>query len=148
MIRTISNILWHIPFLGFINAAIAFLIGSLLVITVVAAPIGLGLIQYARFLMGPFTNRMVHRSLRPDDDPNLLWSTYGLIIKILYIPIIGVPLTILTLIQIFGLICSIVGIPMAIVLFKSLGTYLNPVDKVCMNVFEANYREAERNFKN
>ena len=119
----------------------------MLVLTVVAAPIGLGLIQYARFLMGPFSNRMVHRSLRPGDDPNILWTTYGFIIKLIYIPIIGLPLTILTTIQIIGLICSIVGIPMAIILFKSLGTYLNPVDKVCMNVDEANYREAERNFK-
>lgn len=145
--RMIANILWHIPFLGFINAAISFVIGSVLVLTVVAAPIGLGLIQYARFLMGPFSNRMVHRSLRPGDDPNILWTTYGFIIKLIYIPIIGLPLTILTTIQIIGLICSIVGIPMAIILFKSLGTYLNPVDKVCMNVDEANYREAERNFK-
>ena len=134
--RMIANILWHIPFLGFINAAISFVIGSVLVLTVVAAPIGLGLIQYARFLMGPFSNRMVHRSLRPGDDPNILWTTYGFIIKLIYIPIIGLPLTILTTIQIIGLIC-----------FKSLGTYLNPVDKVCMNVDEANYREAERNFK-
>ena len=132
--RTIANIIWHIPFLGFLNAAISFVIGTVLVLTVVAAPIGLGLIQYARFLMGPFTNRMVDRSLRPDDDPNLLWKTYGFLIKIIYVPFIGLPLTIVTLVQIIGLICSVVGIPMAIILFKSLGTYLQPVDKVCMSV--------------
>ncbi len=142
--RTIANIIWHIPFLGFLNAAISFVIGTVLVLTVVAAPIGLGLIQYARFLMGPFTNRMVDRSLRPDDDPNLLWTTYGFLIKIIYVPFIGLPLTIVTLFQIIGLICSVVGIPMAIILFKSLGTYLQPVDKVCMSVDMAERLEAER----
>jgi hypothetical protein len=37
------------PFMGFLTAAVTFLIGGLLVITVIGAPIGLGLIQLSKF---------------------------------------------------------------------------------------------------
>jgi len=33
-----------------------------------------------------------------------------------------------------GLFITIVGIPVAIVLAKSLGTYYNPVNKVCVSI--------------
>jgi len=42
--RTLGNILWHVPFLGFLSALGTFIIGGLLTITVVGAPIGLGLL--------------------------------------------------------------------------------------------------------
>ena len=38
--KTLGNILWHFPFFGFISAILVFLLGGLLTITVVAAPIG------------------------------------------------------------------------------------------------------------
>ena len=53
--RTLGNIIWNIPFLGFVTAALVFLIGLLFVVTIIAAPIGLGLIQSstsARVLIG------------------------------------------------------------------------------------------------
>lgn len=59
--RTLGNILWHFPFLGFISAFFTFLAGLFLTITIIAAPIGLGLIQYARFLMLPFSSVMVSK---------------------------------------------------------------------------------------
>lgn len=66
-------------------------------------------------------------------DQNKLWLAYGLIIRIIYFPI-GLILAIVTLCQIVGLFFSIVGIPVAIVLAKSLATYFNPVNKVCVPV--------------
>ena len=44
--KTLGNILWHIPFLEFLSALGAFLLGGLLVITVIGAPIGINLIQF------------------------------------------------------------------------------------------------------
>ncbi len=41
-------------------------------------------------------------------------------------------LAVLTVLQIVGLFISIVGIPVALVLSKFLGTFFNPVDKVCV----------------
>lgn len=128
--RTLANILWHIPFLGFLSALFSFLLGSLLVITVIAAPIGLGLIQYSKFLMAPFSYSMVSRS-ELELPSNPLWASYSFIVKIIYLPF-GIILCITQMIQIIGLCITIVGIPMAIILAKSLSTYLQPVGKVCV----------------
>lgn len=128
--RTLANIIWHIPFLGFITAFWAFIIGGMLTLTIVAAPIGLGLMQLARFLLTPFSMQMVSRGSL-NQKQNLLWKAYGFIVRILYFPI-GLILAIITVCQIVGLFMSIVGIPVAIVLAKSLGTYFNPVNKACV----------------
>jgi len=128
--RTLGNILWHIPFLGFLSALVTFLIGGLLVITVIGAPIGLGLVQLSRFLLSPFSSAMISKKDLMKDQ-NKLWQTFGLIVRIIYFPF-GLILAIVTIFQIAGLFITIIGIPVALVLARSLGTYFNPVDKVCV----------------
>jgi uncharacterized membrane protein YccF (DUF307 family) len=131
-LRTLGNIIWHIPFLGFISAFCTFLIGGLLVITVVGSPIGLGLIQLSRFLLTPFSMSMISkRDLKADQ--NKLWLAFGFLIRIIYFPF-GLVLSVITVFQIAGLFLSVVGIPVALVLAKSLGTYFNPVNKVCVPI--------------
>jgi len=73
--RTLGNIIWHIPFLGFLSALGTFLLGGLLVITVFGAPIGLGLIQLSKFLLAPFSNSMVSGS-ELNQDQNALWKSF------------------------------------------------------------------------
>ena len=130
--RTIANILWHIPFLGFLNALYALLLGFLLTVLVIPAPIGLGLIQYGKFLMFPFSTRMVPVS-ETGASRNPLWATYSFIIMIIYLPF-GLFAFIFGLMQCLCLAVTIVGLPLAYIVFKSLGTYLNPVGKVCVPV--------------
>lgn len=130
--KTLGNILWHFPFLGFVNALLTFLLGGLLVITVIGAPIGLGLIQLSKFLLAPFSSSMVDKN-DLNIDQNTLWKSFGFIIRILYFPF-GLLLAILTIMEIAGLFVSIVGIPIAIVLAKSLSTFFNPVNKKCVPV--------------
>ncbi|HNT41575.1 MAG TPA: YccF domain-containing protein [Tenuifilaceae bacterium] len=129
--RTLGNILWHFPFLGFLTALGTFLIGGLLVITVIGSPLGLGLIQLSKFLLAPFSNAMVDKT-DLQADQNKAWKTYGIIVRILYFPI-GLFLVVVNIFQIAGLFISIVGIPVALVLAKSIGTYFNPVNKVCVS---------------
>jgi hypothetical protein len=57
--KTLCNILWHIPCCGFIGAIAVYLLGLILTATVVAAPIGLGLMQYGKFLFAPFGRAMI-----------------------------------------------------------------------------------------
>ena len=59
--RTLGNILWHFPFLGFVTATLYWLFGALLTLTVIAAPIGLGLMEYGKFLFFPFGHAMISR---------------------------------------------------------------------------------------
>ena len=132
--RTLGNIIWNIPFLGFVTAALVFLIGLLFVVTIIAAPIGLGLIQYSKFLLLPFSYDMVSKSeIDGDANKNILWQTYGFILKTVYVIFLGIPMVILSLVQIVCCFCSIIGIPVAIVMAKSLGTLLQPVGKVCVD---------------
>lgn len=129
--RTLGNILWHVPFLGFLNALATFLIGALFVITIIGAPIGFGLIQLSKFLLTPFSSGMINkRDMKIDQ--NKAWRTFGIIVRILYFPI-GLFLAVFTVFQIAGLFVTIIGIPVALVLAKSLGTFFNPVNKICVS---------------
>ncbi len=129
--RTLGNILWHVPFLGFLNAFVTFIIGGLFVITVVGAPIGLGLIQLSKFLLTPFSCGMINkRDINPNQ--NQAWKTFGTIVRILYFPF-GLILAAVTVLQVAALFITIVGIPVALVLAKSLGTFFNPVNKTCVS---------------
>lgn len=128
--RTLGNILWHFPFFGFVNAIIVYFFGLLLTITVVAAPIGLGLMEFGKFLFAPFSRVMVSKS-QLNTKQNKAWRAYCTVVMILYIPL-GVLLCAVTILQIAGLFITIVGIPIALVLAKSLGTYFNPVNKKCV----------------
>ena len=140
--RTLGNILWHFPFFGFVTAALCWLLGALLTVTIIAAPIGLGLMEFGKFLFVPFGNAMVSQSeLKPDDDP--LWKAWSFIVMILSLPF-GLVFLVLSVIQVFALCLSIVGIPVALVIAKSLGTILNPVNKRCVPAAVADELERRR----
>jgi uncharacterized membrane protein YccF (DUF307 family) len=129
--KTLGNILWHIPFLGFVNAILVYLLGLLLTATVIAAPIGLGLMEFGKFLFAPFGHAMVSKS-DLNIEQNKAWKTYSTIVMVLYFPI-GLLLCILAVFQVVGLFITLIGIPPALVVAKSLGTYLNPVNKKCVH---------------
>ena len=130
--RTLGNILWHIPFLGLLTALGTFLIGCVFVITIIGAPIGLGLIQLSKFLLTPFSSAMIDKK-DLNIDQNKLWLVYSFIVRIIYFPF-GLFLAITTVFQIASLFITIAGIPVALVLAKSLGTYFNPVNKTCVPI--------------
>lgn len=129
--RTLGNILWHFPFFGFVNAIVVYLFGLILTATVVAAPIGLGLMEFGKFLFAPFGHAMVSKS-ELNIKQNKAWKTYSTIVTIVYIPF-GILLSLLAVLQVAGLFITIIGIPIALVVAKSLGTYLNPVNKKCVH---------------
>ena len=64
-------------------------------------------------------------------DQNKLWQSFGIIVRILYFPF-GLILAVITIFQIAALFITIIGIPVALILAKSLGTYFNPVNKICV----------------
>jgi len=129
--KKLGNLLWHFPLFGFIIAFITFLTGGFFVITVIGAPIGLGLIQHSKFLLTPFSSRMISDSkLKKDKTP--FWKILSVIAFILYLPI-GIFASIITIIQIILLFISIIGIPIAVILSKSLSTYFNPINKICVS---------------
>lgn len=129
--KTLGNILWHFPFMGFLNAIFVYVIGLILTATVVAAPLGLGLMEFGKFLFSPFGHAMVSKDdLNIEQNPK--WKMYSTIIRVIYFPL-GLIFTIAAVFQVAFLFFTIVGIPVALVVAKSLGTYLNPVNKKCVH---------------
>jgi uncharacterized membrane protein YccF (DUF307 family) len=138
--RTLANVLWHFPFLGFVSAILVYVLGLVLTATVVAAPVGLGLLEYGKFLFVPFGRAMVNKS-EINVEQSQAWKTYSTLVMILYLPL-GIVLCLLAALQVVGLVISIIGIPAAIVVARSLGTFFNPVNKKC--VPQAVVEELER----
>lgn len=51
--RLLFNIVWWVLF-GWLVALIFYVLGTVLTLLVVTAPIGLGLMEYGKFLLAPF----------------------------------------------------------------------------------------------
>lgn len=138
--RTLGNVLWHFPFFGFVTAALYWLVGLLLTVLVITAPIGLGLMEFGKFLLAPFGRTMVSKAdLNVAQNP--VWKAYSTIIMLLYLPL-GIVLFMVSVIQVVVALVGIFTIPVALVIARSLGTILNPVNKVCVPVAVA--EELER----
>lgn len=129
--RTLLNILWHIPFLGFITALGTWIIGLLFVITIVGVPIGHGMFQLSKFLMAPFSREMISiKELGYDRGTGM--KVWGLIAGIIYLPF-GILVSAVMLVQAIGLAITIIGFPLAIVIVKQLSTVLYPINKQCVS---------------
>ena len=130
--RMLGNILWHFPFFGFVTALLTFLAGLIFTVLIIPSPIGLGLIQFSKFLLAPYSYSMISKAdLDVKEHP--LWKTFSIIIMVLYFPL-GLFFALCAAIQVGLLFVSILGIPAAIPIAKSLGVFLNPVRKVCVPV--------------
>ncbi|MFR8440251.1 MAG: YccF domain-containing protein [Campylobacter sp.] len=131
--RILGNIIWFFM-AGWILAILTYLSGLILTILVVTAPVGLGLMEYGKFLFLPFTHDMVRKKKGSITDAvHMTYQTYANIVKVIYIIVFGIWLFIGGIFTVIGQFITIIGIPCAIVLTKSLGTIFNPVDKICIS---------------
>lgn len=140
-LRLLGNVLWYFPFFGFVDAIFAFLWGLFFTATVVGAPIGLGLMEYGKFLLAPFGRAMVSKS-DLNIEQNKAWKAYSTLVMVLYFPV-GLILVMLAVVQIALLFVTIIGIPAALVIAKSLGTLINPVNKKCVPSAVADHLEKQ-----
>ena len=99
--------------------------------TVVAAPIGLGLIQFSKFLLAPFGQTMIRKSTLGVEQ-NKAWLAYSWLVTIIYFPF-GLLCAAAVALEVAALCLTIIGIPLAIIVAKCLGTYFNPVNKICVS---------------
>ena len=140
--RALGNVLWHFPFFGFVSATVTFLLGLLLTATVIAAPIGLGVMELGKFMFLPFGHALVKKSDLVESRSKA-WQTYSTVIMILYLPL-GLALSVVAALQVIGLCITVIGIPAGIVIAKSIGTYFNPVDKKCVSQAVADELERKK----
>lgn len=132
--RILLNILWHFPFFGFLFAIFYAVFGAIMCCTIILMPIGLGWLQFARFLLSPFSSAMVSRSdyeMITGKKQNEAYAAFSLVIRILYFPF-GCIAAVGMLFTIVGEFLTIIGIPCGLVWAKSFKTVFNPIGKVCV----------------
>ena len=130
--RLLFNIVWWVLF-GWLVALIFYVLGIVLALLVVTAPIGLGLMEYGKFLLAPFSTEMISEAKFQLDAENLAWKAYSGIVMIVYVLCAGIWLALGVALSAFAQAITIVGLPNAYVLAKSLGTVFNPVGKKCVS---------------
>ena len=59
--KVLGNVIWHIPYLGFLIALIYAICGVFWCISIIGIPVGLGLFQLSLFMLTPFHKRLVSR---------------------------------------------------------------------------------------
>lgn len=137
--KALGNLLWHIPFMGFVFAFVYCLYGALLCCTVILLPLGLGYFQIAKFMLAPFSNRMVSKK-------DLVWigredsgtgmKAFSLVVRILFFPF-GVFAALSAIGLVVAEFITILGIPSALVWAKLIPSIFNPINKVCVTAEEA-----------
>lgn len=130
--RTLLNIIWHFPFFGFLIALWYAIWGVLFCCTIILMPIGLGYLQFARFLLSPFSSAMVSKSdlaKLTGKRQNTAASAYSTVVRIVYFPF-GLLNAIGAILLIAAEFISLIGIPCGLVWAKGLSTIFNPVNKV------------------
>lgn len=65
-------------------------------------------------------------------EKTVVWIILSVIAFIIYLPI-GIFTSVIIIIQIILSCISIIGIPIAVILSKSLSTYFNPINKICVS---------------
>lgn len=134
--RTFGNIIWHFPFLGFLQS-LAYAIGGVFwCITIIGIPLGMGLFQLSLFTLSPFSKRLVSRhdlEMITGEKQEDVIKGWFFIVRILYFPL-GLLMAIATIFIIIAQFISIIGIPCGIVESKALATIFNPVNKKCVPI--------------
>ncbi len=147
--KVFLNILWYFPFFGFLLAIPTALGGLLLCLTVVGLPLGLGLLQIAKFLLAPHTRELVSQkdiSAAKGEDRNKLWVIFSTIVRILYFPV-GLFVAIAYIFDALFCFISIIGIPNGLVIVKLIPAVFNPVGKVCVGGAIARKIKADKDQK-
>lgn len=146
--RLLCNIVWWVLF-GWLIALVAYVVGLILTLLVVTSPVGLGLMEYGKFLFAPFSREMISKSrFELDKNENVAWKAYSKIVMILYVVLFGIWLVIALLFAAIANVFTIIGIPNAYIIVKSLGTAFNPVGKKCLSKYEADALKIEEANKN
>lgn len=139
----LGNLVWFI-FLGWWNSLLYLLFGVLFSITIIGIPIGKALFQYAKLMAFPFGKVIIKETdLKGKENVSAVRQIGGVIANIIWLPF-GVFLCITYMFAAVGLAITILGIPFAIVLFRSAIFLIWPVGAKVVSKEEANIARMER----
>ena len=113
--RILGNIIWHIPYCGWIVALVYALIGCLFCVTIVGIPLGMGLFQISSMMLAPFSRGVVNRSdieYVTEEKQSIFMKIWRIIIRILYFPF-GLFMAAQIILFVVVEFMTIIGIPCA-----------------------------------
>ena len=132
--RTLGNILWHFPCFGFLAALNYFILGTILTLTVVGTPLGIGFIKIAKYLLWPFGKVVVREGdyglKLSNSKPTQMSDAYKkfeFIFRILWFPF-GAFASASILFFAVACACTIINFPIALLLIEVAKVTWNPVN--------------------
>ena len=135
MLRVLGNIIWLI-FGGIELAIVWFLVGLLMMVTIIGIPWARACFSMARFVIWPFGSVAVDRAAYNGEE-DIGTGTLGLLGNILWLVLGGIWLAIGHLMAAVCTAITIIGIPFAIQHIKIAMMALMPVGKIIVTKEEA-----------
>jgi uncharacterized membrane protein YccF (DUF307 family) len=127
--RTLLNILWNVPGLGFVAAFFWVLAGCLMALTIIGLPWAKACFTLANYTLAPFGRELASRRDVTGRE-SLGTGGLGLIANIVWFLLAGWWLMVLHVVMACGLAITLIGIPFAWAHLKIAAAALAPVGKV------------------
>lgn len=145
--RILANILWLIPFLGILQTVLFFVLGVLLLIPIITIPYGLGLIQYSKFLLAPFSRELVYKG--EIQEYNRVVKSWNFLSNVIYFLIFSIPVAIYSIFIIaispVFIVCTLgIGLIVLIPVYKSFKFLFCPAGVVCVSRYFADEMRREK----
>ena len=127
--RTILNILWNVPGLGFVAAFFWTLAGCLMALTVIGLPWAKACFTLANYTLAPFGREVVSRR-HVTGRYSLGTGGWGLVANLIWFLFVGSWLTLIHILMACAAAITIIGIPFAWAHLKLAAYSIAPVGKV------------------
>ena len=127
------NLIWHIPFCGFMVALSYALMGLLMCCTIVLIPAGKAYFELASYFLAPGSRTLVNKEdLARLKGEAYSQGAYTTVLRVLYFPF-GCIAALSAGCLIITEAISIIGIPCAMVWVGTFSALFNPFNKVCVS---------------
>jgi uncharacterized membrane protein YccF (DUF307 family) len=130
--RTVLNILWNVPGLGFIAAAAWALVGCVMALSIVGLPWAKACFTLANFTLAPFGRELASRRDVTGEE-SLGTGELGALANLLWFLVAGLWLMLLHVAAAAASAVTIIGLPFAWAHLKLAGAALAPVGKVVVS---------------
>jgi len=127
--RTILNILWNVPGLGFVAAFFWMLAGLIMAVTIIGLPWAKACFTLASYTLAPFGRELVSRRDVTGYD-SIGTSELGMLANIVWFVLAGWWLLILHVTAAIAAAVSVIGIPFAWAHLKLAAAAIAPVGKI------------------
>jgi uncharacterized membrane protein YccF (DUF307 family) len=141
--RTLLNILWNVPVLGFVAAFCWVLVGLLMAVTIIGLPWAKACFTLASYTLAPFGRELASR-YDVTGRPSLGTGGLGLLANLIWFVLAGWWLMLLHIAVACAAAITIIGIPFAWAHLKLAAAAIAPVGKIVVPIEVATEIDREK----